>query len=321
MLINSLFYLTRKCNLNCIYCRVKDNFFPNELKMEKKMEALSIMKYDLGINFVILFGGEPLELGENLETLIVYCNSIGMEYAITSNSVMLTEEKAKRLTLIGLKNWSVSIDGSDCNSGAIKSKSSKGFKDLLMFKEMGVLDLHATLTLTKNNIDYVIPILEELNKHNIWMEITALHFSKGHYYDFASPREEMKSLVLTEEDIPKVQSLMEELKKKKQEGFKIHNEIEFFDEFTHYCLEQNWRCKTISNITIDADGKMRTCLHYNRKSDFTIFDLKNKVNFTKFLEEQEIEITHCRGCFWDCRWQAEYWQNNPDEGKRIFQHK
>jgi MoaA/NifB/PqqE/SkfB family radical SAM enzyme len=317
--VNSLFYTTRKCNLSCSYCKIKDNNFKNELPLEEKIHAIRIMNKLSG--FIILFGGEPMVLGNDLDKIVKVCKDENIPYAITSNSTLLTKERAKQLVATGLKNWSVSVDTLDRKGSHIEAKSNKGLKDLLMLKKMGVPDLHATITVTRKNLDEVVSIVEFLNKNGIWSEVTALHYSKGNYYDFASPKEEMKDMILDENDLPKVKEVMLKLKKMKIEGAMIHNETSFFDDFTKYYTNLNWRCKEISNLVVDADGRMRTCLHYNRGSRFTIFDLEDPKKLNEFIEEQKEEIKHCNGCFWDCRWQAEYWiSKDIEKGVRTFQH-
>lgn len=321
-IVTAIFYLTRKCNLNCSYCRVRDNSFPNELSIEDKLRVLDVLK-KLNVGFVILFGGEPLMIGKDLNKIVRYCRDIDISYAITSNSVMLTKEWTKELVSDGLLNWSVSVDAIKDEGDSITLKSSKGIRDLLYLKELGVKDLHATLTLTRKNIDIVVDILEQLNAKGIWMEITALHYAKDENYYFASKKEEMEDLLLTEDDLPKLEKLMNMLKEKKRQGYLIHNEAEFFDEFKKYALNLNWRCKyPLSTIVIDADGNLKTCLHYDRNIvKYSIFDLLDEDKLKEFETLQKEEIKYCKGCFWDCRWQAEYWLDKDyRKGVEVFRH-
>src|SRR3990172_6318021 len=182
----SIFYLTRACNIDCSYCRIWDNHFPNELPLEKKLQAIRILWQHLQVGFFVVWGGEPMMLGDDLEEVVRYCKEIGARYAVCSNSILLTEERARRLVCAGLQNWSISLDYITKHlRDPIGAKSHKGLKDLHMLKAMGVPDLHATVTITKQNIDEVIPIVDYCQEHGFWVEITALHYQKNEHYFFA----------------------------------------------------------------------------------------------------------------------------------------
>ena len=231
--VTALFYLTRACNIDCSYCRIWDNHFPDELTLEQKIHAIDILVHDVGAQFLILFGGEPMVLGDDLVTIVRHMATLSTPYAITSNSILLTKDKARALVDAGLQNWSVSADMlyPEGRKDPIAAKSMKGIRDLEMLKEMGVKDLHATMTITHQNIEHIIPLLHYLNERGIWLEVTALHWSKGEHYYFAPDKRGMEGMMLTEDDLVRIDEIMELLAYMKQGGALIHNEVDFLRSF------------------------------------------------------------------------------------------
>jgi len=317
MILNSLFYITRKCSLNCRYCNTVDNNFPNELTLEKKLEVLTWIKQKLGVPFVQLFGGEPLMLGDGLVDVIKHCHDIDLGYAILSSSITLDKEFATKLVKNGLKNWSVTVDTLITRPNDISKKSNKGLRDLIMFRDMGVPDLHTTMVITKHNINEITELVDQLLEYGFWVDVTALHYKKGDFYDFSPDKKYLKSLLLDETDLPKIKQISEHCIRRYQEGKKIHNEPKYFEELSKYILHQDWYCEPMSTMAIDADGTVRTCLHFNDLKDkkINIFDIHNEEQYLHTIGEPK-----CKGCLWTCMWQTNYWDADNEQSRQAIQH-
>ena len=117
--------LTRRCNLSCLYCRIgKDYLAPpeypplsyfikNEMPTAYIIEGLSRLHKNNPDMFHIFYGGEPL-LRDDLEDLIKECNHLGIKPCISTNAILLSEERAKSLFEAGLRSIQISIQG-DCS--------------------------------------------------------------------------------------------------------------------------------------------------------------------------------------------------------------
>jgi len=207
MIVNSTFFVTRKCNLNCSYCQVKNKKM-SELSISEKEDALLVMK-KLGVGINILFGGEPLMLGSGLVELVEFMNNNNIPYAISSNSTKTLLDKFKQdLIDVGLKNWSVSLDTLKIDKNInkdIRKKSNEALDALDWFKRNGVPDLHATITVTRKNIDEVKTIVSILSGMGIWSEVTPVHWSKGKLYDMFPVKNKVD--YLQESDRPKIEKM------------------------------------------------------------------------------------------------------------------
>jgi cyclic pyranopterin phosphate synthase len=105
--------LTARCNLACPYCLPDGQDPPGLLTLEQRL-AVAAAAVALGARSLRLTGGEPL-LHPELEALIRAAQPLrrhGLrEVALTSNGLLLTEERARALRQAGLDRLTLSLDG------------------------------------------------------------------------------------------------------------------------------------------------------------------------------------------------------------------
>lgn len=116
-----VFHPTARCNLSCKMCVV------NSYDLSKE---LSLMEIKNIINQIAFFkphfyiaGGEPL-LRKDLEKIIAYAKRRGLVTTLTTNGILLTEERAQRLVKAGIDGVSVSIDGPKKINDKIRGKGN-----------------------------------------------------------------------------------------------------------------------------------------------------------------------------------------------------
>ena len=112
--------LTARCNLACPYCLPDGNEPPGLLSLEQRL-ALITASVALGASSLRLTGGEPL-LHPELDALLAAVQPLrdqGLrEIALTSNGLLLTAERARRLRHAGLNRITLSLDGTTAASVA-----------------------------------------------------------------------------------------------------------------------------------------------------------------------------------------------------------
>ena len=109
--------VTDRCNLRCRYCMPKElfgasyKFMPTtQLLTFEEIARVTRCLVELGVEKVRLTGGEPL-VRHNLEDLVARISGLGaVDIAVTTNGVLLTEEKAYALKQAGLQRITVSLD-------------------------------------------------------------------------------------------------------------------------------------------------------------------------------------------------------------------
>jgi cyclic pyranopterin phosphate synthase len=114
--------LTARCNLACPYCCPDDHDPPGLLGLEERRLVVE-SAVGLGVRTLRLTGGEPL-LHRGLEDLVAAVRPLRERVAadprgrldsiaLTSNGVLLTAARARRLRAAGLDRLTLSLDGAD----------------------------------------------------------------------------------------------------------------------------------------------------------------------------------------------------------------
>jgi len=280
-------FITRKCSHKCPHCMVW-RFRRSERPPEFWAEQ---MKYTWstegeGVHFVML-GGEPLEYGG----LVDLVRMLGRRnYSFTSNSVSLTRELAERLVSYGLPNWSVSIDlpeelGDD--------RDRAGFRAIRLMRELGVPDIHVTITVYPWSVKYLRKLFRELKALGVYIEVTVATWAKASWYDFAPPT----PVKFTEEHKREIQgAVLEELGSYPR----WHGVPEMFTEDLDVILRNEYRCKK-PQVVVDEDGYMRLCREVpgKRVRKYTLVSaLERWGDFTRdwYADREEM----CLGCNWAC---------------------
>lgn len=104
--------LTRACNLRCVHCYASatPGPAPDELTHEEGIRLLDDLK-GFDVPAVLFSGGEPLVRPDAL-SLIGYARSMGLSCTLSTNGLLIDDERADRLAAVGLKYAGISIDGS-----------------------------------------------------------------------------------------------------------------------------------------------------------------------------------------------------------------
>ena len=105
--------VTRRCNLNCVYCGKEDCDKRSEELSPADIHTIVRAFAKTGINKVRITGGEPLVRRDICEITKLISSVPGIEtVALTTNGVYLAET-AKELKAAGLQSVNISLDSTD----------------------------------------------------------------------------------------------------------------------------------------------------------------------------------------------------------------
>jgi len=139
--------ITRKCNLQCVYCS-ESEFMPDPtLKEIEKM-----IKNLRGVNRVIISGGEPT-LRHDLFYILEMCKNNFDIVAMASNAVNIDLEFASKLSRY-VNYIDVTIDGPRKIHNKIRGSYDEIIQGLLNLRQIGVKFSIVTVLLEQNR-DYV----------------------------------------------------------------------------------------------------------------------------------------------------------------------
>lgn len=309
-------FLTRKCNINCGYCRLTKKSL-DELTVNEWKSAFRNLQ-NIGIRTAKILGGEPTTV-DGIEELLAFINSkTSIRYALLSNS-MFDDEKLEKLVDSGLQGYFASVDG----IGDVKSvgadgarKSHAGLDRLKKFREMGVKILGANLVVNRKNLSDVPAIVKTLSDDGIWVNICpVIHGDEGIWeYRTAVPVEYR----LSGKDAPELERVMAELIMMKRAGCRIIVGEDYLRNMPRYGVNPSWKCASLSQLRIDSDGALMVCndIRGNVAGQYNVLDLDAK-KFGQFKKDWQNDPARlsCPGCYWSCFWNAE---ENIDKRRGDF---
>lgn len=311
--------LTRRCNLRCSYCNIvkEYNNMPkeytsiyeyskNELVGEEWIDIICRLYKNNKNCFFIFYGGEPT-LYKDLHKIISYCNKNNINYTIISNNTSVANKKIYELyDKVGMiKGFTSSVDPiifDDSKTGDIIKKSKCGLENLSKLKKDNIVDdVVAEITVTKQSIQYLISMVEELTKRNIYSSITAIDDQKTKYYDFSN----IKSYELISKN-NNLKNIFDELiDRSNKKELLIHIPQLLNVLYNH--IESDYKCDIcddLHNVTIEPNGHFRLCLRIKGISTnlFYKYVISNdgiiNSDFMKHLSN-DYNI-YCKGCNWTC---------------------
>jgi cyclic pyranopterin phosphate synthase len=165
--------LTRRCNLNCVYChkegdpqdQSQGNANSDELGM-KDVVRVTKLGSRLGIRNIKFTGGEPL-LRKDLPEIISGISKSYKDISITTNATLLSPELAQKLKKAGLNRINISLDTLDPEKYAEVTGKN------LLKKALAGLDAAVSQNFFPIKLNMVV--MKGFNESDIW---EMLNFSK-----------------------------------------------------------------------------------------------------------------------------------------------
>jgi len=173
---------TYNCNFACVYCI--ENGVKNLVQMDEGNTSITlawIKKRALSLNvsnlFVLFYGGEPLlntkpmyHLAENLHRFTQE-HAIALQFAITTNGYLLSEEIVEQLLPYGLSSLTVTLDGSrEAHDKKRPHVSGKGTFDRIIQNILSVapqVRVNLGVNVDSENIDSLPGLMNFLEKTHL----------------------------------------------------------------------------------------------------------------------------------------------------------
>jgi len=298
---------TLRCNLDCLHCGsdcVKDNSSKSkELDTYTiKRELIDIAKHynPKNITFAII-GGEPL-VREDIIEVGAFSAKLGYNWGITTNGMLLSDEKVAQLKEANLKTISVSLDGLEPHHDKLRNHKgsykivTQGIKRLLADRFFDKFDIICCVN--KLNINH----LDEFIKELIALEVPQVRFTPIFSHGRAS---ENIHLMLENEDVKKLLDFIKEYRMLGDNRIKVtlseegyygpEFECQIRDDF-HYCGSG------IEIGTILYDGRVMGCPSVSRKfiegtiQNSSFIELWNNKFYKYRAGKKKMFDSQCKGC-------------------------
>jgi MoaA/NifB/PqqE/SkfB family radical SAM enzyme len=268
--VYTTFNVTCKCNSRCRSCSVWKK--KNEDLTLKQIQKIFQEIYDFGIRFVAIEGGEPFLRSDIFEIMDMF-ERIGFIYSLTSNGILLSEEKIEELNKRKPNSLMISLDSLDRE----KYKFLRGVDglekiirniELLKEKLNKSTILRINTTVSRLNYKEVENILKFAEQNNAFFSATPCIIGSG--FEFRGIE---KDFIPLPEEKKNIENLFKQLASLKRKGHKIFGTSKFYEDAARFFAgKYNKRCDANRYILhIDADGSVSPC---QDKKPFG--DLKNE---------------------------------------------
>lgn len=286
--------LTRRCNLDCEYCKIVDN---SREKMEKE---LSVDQWKVVIdNFVkhghrhfVFTGGEPM-IYRGLYDLIDYTSAKAMT-SLISNTTFFNEERFGKLKNLDYLTFSFDTVNED-DLHFTKHSSPKLAMITEQCKKHNITP-SAIVTVTSKNTDQVEEMVKQLDAHGITAMLSLIHSDDDPHFDFRNYTPHLE--FTTELDYKRLEKLQARLIQMKRQGYGIAETDEYIYNMSAYSNGAfQVDCPAADPFfTVDYDGRIKAC-HDTPASDVSALE------FTDYRAMQsEIKKTIKPGCncYYNC---------------------
>ncbi len=205
--------VTQRCYRECIYCysEKEENRILGEMNYSQ-IESIIMQSIDLGIEYLLVSGGDPFVRKDVLKILeVVLAAKIPIQL---STKQFLDNATINHLKKLGLKNIQVSIDAIDDNLNKVMIGVSNYAERII--KTISELQTAGIITTTNSvvtglNIDHIPELLETLKKLNIpLIRLSQYHRTAYRHKDI---------LFVPEHKIRKLNDLVQRMNSQDSSGF------------------------------------------------------------------------------------------------------
>ncbi len=273
--------ITGRCNLNCHYCKWKDQRQVAELDTGTVKDLIDQM-IACGVRLISFTGGEPL-VREDIGEIIGHVKSHGAVCKLNSNGMLVPRriEDLRRLDLL-----QISIDGPPDVQDGLRGQgtSQKAAEAIGAARQVG-LKVQLIACLTRENVTRIDEVLDY-----------GLDLGVGFCFQLLTPKylgqEEVESCIPPKEDLLGALEYLRELKRsKKPRGRAIASKQSELDYYHDLVKNGSPGCQcTLVTATMMPDGKLIFCGNGKNYESFDAVALGFRQAFSK------LAIPECDGC-------------------------
>ncbi len=300
--------VTYRCNAGCSICELIGRAESSrELSTQEIIDFIDSLAR-LGVIGIVFSGGEPL-LRSDILKLIRHAKKIGLRTHMPSNGYLIDDSCAKALVESELDSLTISIDGVTQGTfsrirgnGHGLREALDGIERVIRAREKGIHKprIRIATVITRQNLSELMEIVDIARQYRI----DGIAFSRFEPIGLKGVRS--KDLLLTSDDLPKAEMVIDELIRIKMREGLIDNSIGYL-RLLKLALRNDRvpiRCLAgYSSLFLDCYGNVFPCLGHlalnkpiGKVGQTTLEDLW----FSKRYGDLRAEMTGCRDCCFIC---------------------
>ncbi len=304
------FYVSKFCHLKCKMCNIVEanaDVAPFETdKIEKIAENL----VRIGAGVVLLTGGEPF-LRPDIDQIVRVFKQKKLDIRLQTAGLRKKKDIISRCVEHGVRDINISIDSLDEDLSDYINGVKGSWRDAMetiayvsrVFRsDDSVCALGCVLS--PYNIDEIEAVLDFATKIGWWLSLVPVHITQPdrplHFRGYD------EYFLFQPDDISRLKSLLERLKKKKRNGSMLFDSDDYLDSIAEFAStgRPSWRHKGICDsphlyFAILPDGKFAPCCDHRFSEDIYVYDDNFPMIFRSAHFRQKVmeEVTRkCIGC-------------------------
>lgn len=253
-------YTEWRCNLECSYCRSRDNNLPgmDESTGRRVIDWL----HSSGCRVVGLTGGEPLIRPAFVCRFVKYAASKGLYVYLPTNGRLLAPELTEQLGDAGVATFNVAVDGMREKPGLPKALEliRSNFDHLVRLRNRYGYTVFLSINITRRNLEDVRLLTEFGREMGV---ATAYHLCEApHGHQAASSPHCERGDAFQPEDISRVDELLDYLIECNRTGYEMVNSTRHLGAMKSLLRDglAPWRCRAGKNMVVfRTDGTLAPC--------------------------------------------------------------
>lgn len=283
-----------KCNLDCHYCWAFDNTVKG---MTEDVAKRSIdWLHSTTCRVLALMGGEPLLRPDFVHKVVYYAAKKGFWIYVPTNARLLRPDVIDRLGDAGAATFNFAVDALDEKPGLPKALNPvrKHFDHLIRKQYRYGYTVFFNMNICRDNMEDIKQLTEIAHDNGI---ATDYHINESPM--IAQPHfkhMEENNTYITPQDFDKVDELVEWLKDKNRQGYKMVNSVRRLEDMKQFMRGkvEPWNCRAgQNNVIIRVDGTLAPCFPmYSATYDWGVIE-KHKFKVPQLDEMKKECQTHC----------------------------
>ena len=228
-IVNVGIRLTKKCNMNCTYCNVKESYH-KDLCLSDWKRAVDIIK-KLGVNDIVLLGGEPTLYSDIVDLVDYIVNEAKINCSLTTNAFN-NLEIVERLIETEITFLGVSVDNLNIQKSISPLKAKNGLKMIDFLIEKNYHNIVNYIVLNKNNVVDIIDLIEYMESKKVSSYILPFHW--GNEGKFEHRKNNERYAFISDLDLRQYYQTIDKIVEMKKSGYHIKNSIDFLKQSKKY---------------------------------------------------------------------------------------
>lgn len=283
-----------KCNLDCHYCWSYNN---NVKGMTEDVARRSIdWLHDIGCRVLAIMGGEPLLRPGFMHKVVYYAAKKDFFVYLPTNGRLMKPGVVDRLGDAGLAAVNLAVDAVDEKPGLPKALNPiRPYFEYLVESQhkYGILSM-LNINICRNNLDDVKELTEIGRAHGVG---TDYHINEAPLLEQSHFKHlDDNGTYIRPEDYSAVDALLDYLKEKARQGYKMANPVAQFDNMKKLMRGRvdPWPCRAGQNtMIVRTDGTLAPCFPmYSATHDWGTVG-NHKFDVKQLDEMKKSCSTHC----------------------------